>query len=194
MSASPVQPLFDYLDLFSVIPATDRREIEACAQLREVAEGEVLLQAGKTAREFFFICSGVLKIVTTNEKGVSVVLHFLKQHQFCTILDSLNRGTVSDESIVAACPASLIVFSRTALFGLYDRFPYFKTLIGEITQQALLAKIQARNAYLGEDATTRYRKFLMRQPDIALQVPLAVIAAYLGVTQQSLSRIRRSML
>lgn len=188
-----MNPLFDYLSLFTRIPGEDREAISACARLRDVGEGEVLLQAGKPAREFFFICSGVLKIVTTNEKGVDVVLHFLKEHQFCTILDSLNRGVIAEESIAAACPASLIVFPRADLFRLYDRFPYFKTLIGEITQQALLAKIQARNAYLGEDATTRYRKFLMRQPDIALKVSQADIASYLGVTQQSLSRIRRNI-
>jgi CRP-like cAMP-binding protein len=46
---------------------------------------------------------------------------------------------------------------------------------------------------MGEDALTRYKKFLSRQPDIALRVQLADVASYLGITQQSLSRIRRNI-
>jgi hypothetical protein len=76
---------------------------------------------------------------------------------------------------------------------LYETIPYFKALIDGITQQALYDKIQIRNAYMGEDATTRYQKFMVRQPDIALRVPLSDVASYLGITQQSLSRIRKNI-
>jgi CRP-like cAMP-binding protein len=185
--------LFDYLELFTRIPVHDQEVIRENIRFREVPEGHVLLAGGKRAKEFFFIKKGILKIGGTGEKGNPVVLHFLKENQFCTILQSLNHGTVADESIIAACPAELIVFSRDRLFQLYEQFPYFKTLIDQISQQTLLAKIQARNAYQGEDASTRYRKFLLRQPEIALRVPLSDVASYLGITQQSLSRIRRSI-
>lgn len=185
--------LFDYLELFTRIPAPDKKVIREHIRFEEVPEGHVLLAAGKRAKAFFFIKKGILKITAMGEKGNPVVLHFLKENQFCTILQSLNHGTVADESIIAACPAGLIVFSREQLFRLYDQFPYFKTLIDQISQQTLLAKIQARNAYQGEDASTRYRKFLLRQPEIALRVPLSDVASYLGITQQSLSRIRRNI-
>ena len=56
-----------------------------------------------------------------------------------------------------------------------------------------MEKIATRNAYMGEDATTRYLKFIQRQPEIALRVPLSDVASYLGITQQSLSRIRRNI-
>ncbi len=68
-----------------------------------------------------------------------------------------------------------------------------KELITNITQQTLLEKIRVRNAYMGEDAATRYEKFLAKQPEIALRVPLGDVASYLGVTPQSLSRIRKNM-
>ena len=86
----------------------------------------------------------------------------------------------------------MLVISKAALLDIYEKLPYLKELITGIQQQALLDKIQLRNAFLGEDASARYRLFLMRQPDVALRVPLGDIASYLGVTQQSLSRIRRT--
>ncbi len=60
-----------------------------------------------------------------------------------------------------------------------------KPLIEGIQQQTLISKIQVRNSYRGEEASVRYQKFLALQPDIALRVPLADIASYLGVTPQS---------
>jgi CRP-like cAMP-binding protein len=68
-----------------------------------------------------------------------------------------------------------------------------KSLIDEINQQRLLEKIKTRNAYLGLDSAARYRLFLNTQADIALRVSLTDIASYLGITPQSLSRIRKDL-
>jgi CRP-like cAMP-binding protein len=193
MINSEFKPLFNFLRLFRNISADDEDIISRSIRFREVKEGEVLLQEGKIAKELFFICNGILQITTVNEKGNTVTLFFLKENQFCSILNSLNNSVPANESIKAACDAALIVFSKENLLKLYETLPYFKELITGITQQALLDKIQLRNTYMGEDATTRYQKFIILQPDIALRVPLSDVASYLGVTQQSLSRIRRSI-
>jgi len=70
---------------------------------------------------------------------------------------------------------------------------YLKPLITQITHQALLDKIAIRTAYLGQDSTTRYKMFMTSQPEIALRIPLSEIASYLGITPQSLSRIRKNI-
>lgn len=144
-------------------------------------------------RSFFSIVSGILKITSINEKGNHVTQFFLKENQFCSILSSLNGNTPAEESIVTACECQLLVISKARLLLLYKQLPYFETLLKHITTQTLLSKIQTRNAYMGEDALTRYKKFIDRQPDIALRVPLVDVASYLGITPQSLSRIRRNV-
>ncbi|MNY40990.1 hypothetical protein D3C86_1757710 [compost metagenome] len=63
----------------------------------------------------------------------------------------------------------------------------------QIAQKSLMEKIYTRNAYLGVDATSRYLKFIEEQGDIALRVPQSIIASYLGITPQSLSRIRKQV-
>ncbi len=184
--------LIQYLQLFRNIPQADADIISKTFESRSVAEGAVLLEEGKTAKEIFFICKGVLRIVTANRKGVPVTYFFLKENRFCTILNSFNNNIPAAEGVQAACNAELLVITKKKLQGLYEKIPYLEKLLTGIMQQALLDKIQIRNAYLGEDAATRYQKFLMRQPDIALRVSLGDIASYLGITQQSLSRIRRN--
>ena len=93
----------------------------------------------------------------------------------------------------AARDGELVVLSNAKLTALYEKLPYLKELITGITTQSLLDKIQLRNSYFGEDAATRYRNFLLRQPDIALRVPLSDVASYLGVTQQSLQAASAGM-
>jgi len=187
------EPLFNYLSLFQPISPADQALISSYVHSRSVQEGELLLQEGRLAREMFFVCRGILKIVTVNAKGNEVTQFFIKENHFCTILNSFNNEVPANESIKAACPAELIVLPRTGLWELYAKLPYFQPLINRITQQTLLAKIAVRNGYMGEDAATRYQQFLERQPDIALRVPLSDVASYLGITPQSLSRIRKQL-
>ena len=180
-----------FLNFFKEIPAADFELIGQHLQHRDILPGQVLLQQGKTAKELFFVAAGILKIVSTSEKGNDLVQFFIKENKFCTILYSFNGGVVAQESIVAATHGELLVFSRTSLDALYDKLPYFKSVVESITQQALIDKIQVRNSLMGEEATTRYHKFISQQPDIMFRVPLSDVASYLGITQQSLSRIRR---
>src|ERR1700712_4947411 len=183
----------NFLRLFKNIPQADADLIKNELIYKKVAEGEVLFNEGQTCKEMFFIVKGVLRIVSQNEKGNKMAYFFLKENQFCSILNSFNNNVPSNEGIEAASDAELIVLKKQKLLSLYEQLPYLKELITGITTQALLDKIQVRNSYLGEDASLRYRNFLLRQPDIALRVSLSDIASYLGITQQSLSRIRKNM-
>jgi len=186
------EPLFNYLGLFQEIPSPDKEIICQNLQFKKVKEGEILLQEGKTAKEMFFICNGVLKIGSINDKGNEVVHFFLSENQFCTILKSFTENMPSTDHIQAACDTEIIVFQKDALHSLYTALPYFENLLGNILKQALLNKIIIRNSYIGEDAATRYQKFIVQQAGIALRVSQTDIASYLGITRQSLSRIRKN--
>lgn len=185
-------PLISYLQLFRTIPEEDQLLIASGFEARVAGEGDYLFKGGKICREMFFVSKGVLRIVATNDKGVEVTHYFLSENQFCTILASFNNELPAEESIQAACDAEVLVITKTGLLALYEKITYLKALIDQITQQRLLDKIQIRNAYLGLDSAARYQLFIMRQPEIALRVPLKDIASYLEITPQSLSRIRRS--
>ena len=186
-------PLISFLKLFRDIPAADVDLIAQAMEYRTYKEGDYLFQSGKVCRELFFICKGILRIVVINESGNEVTHFFLKESQFCSILNSFNNGVIADESIQAACDADVLAISRQALDKLYVQLSYLKPLIAQITHQALLDKIAIRTAYLGQDSTTRYKMFMTSQPEIALRIPLSEIASYLGITPQSLSRIRKNI-
>ncbi len=67
----------------------------------------------------FFVVDGILKIVSTNQKGNEVVQFFIKENKFCTILYSFNADVISNEGIVAAINGTLLQVSKTKLNELY---------------------------------------------------------------------------
>ena len=186
-------PLINYLQLFRPLAEEDKLLLTDAFESRTLKEGDTLFHGGNVCREMFFISKGVLRILSANEKGRDVTHYFLSENQFCTILHSFNNGVIAEETIQAACDAEVLVVTKGRLLELYGEISYLQALIDQITQQRLIDKIQTRNAYLGQDAQTRYKLFMMRQPDIALRVSLKDIASYLEITPQSLSRIRKNL-
>jgi len=185
--------LVEFLKLFRNIPPEDETLISSATQHSCYKDGAILFKGGKICRELFFICKGVLRTVMIDEDGNEVTHFFLKEDQFCSILNSFKNGIIAYENIQAACDAEVLAIDRAALDKLYLQVPYLNALINQITNQALLDKIAVRNAYLGQDSTKRYQTFIASQPEIALRVPLSNIASYLGITPQSLSRIRKNI-
>lgn len=185
--------LISLLQQLKPIPLDDQQQITDAFELKHFKEGEYLFRSGQVCRQMFFIEDGVLRIMAQNEKGNEITYFFLKAGQLCTILKSFNDGIIADESIQAACDARVTVISKNRLEQLYARIPYLRELIAQATQSTLLAKISTRNAYRGLDSAERYKLFMEQQGYIAQRVSLTDIASYLGITPQSLSRIRRNI-
>ena len=100
----------------------------------------------------------------------------------------------STDNIIAATDADVLCINYKTLQQLYTQLPYLQNIIQHIQQTAFIEKINLRNHFLNhEDAASRYKLFVKQMPTVALRVSLTNIASYLGITPQSLSRIRRSL-
>lgn len=185
--------LTSYVEGLRDLSDEDRAVLSAGFLPRTFPEGEELFAGGKTCDVLFFICKGVLKIHSVNEKGAGITHYFYKENQFCTILDSFQKSMYTEVSIAAACSAEVLQISKNNLIALYDQLPFMKDIIDQAIQQGLMEKVRIRNSYLGQDADHQYRLFVAQQPDIALRVAVKDIASFLGITPQSLSRIRKNI-
>lgn len=185
--------LITSLQTLKTLPEADKAIITKAFRPMSVKEGEFLFEGGKICREMYFIRKGVLRLVSFDEKGNDVTYFFLKQNQFCTILDSFLNERPAVNGIQAACDAEVMAVTRTHLFELYTQLPYLKGIIENLQQQQLLQKIELQNAYHHKDATARYQLFTQLQPEVARQVKLQDVASYLGIAPQSLSRLRKQV-
>jgi len=185
--------LVNYLEQLRPIPAADRKIITEHFTLKTFKEGEFLVKPDKIARELFFVCSGVIRIGSANHKGVELTHYFYNENHLVSILQSFNEEIETTAYIQASCNAEVLSISKDKLMHLYKELPYLKGLIDHQHQLNLINKVNMRNTYLGEEAQNRYKIFLAQHPDIVLRVSQKDIASYLGITPQSLSRIRKQM-
>ncbi|HEY0176258.1 MAG TPA: cyclic nucleotide-binding domain-containing protein [Pedobacter sp.] len=183
--------LINYLQLLRPISADDQKIITAHFTSKNFKEGEFLIGPNKIAREMFFVCNGVIRIGSTNDRGVELTHYFYNEKRFVSILQSFNDEIATPAFIQASCEATVLSISKSRLLNLYRELPYMKELIDRQNQLNLIEKVNTRNTYLGEEAENRYKLFVMQYPDIVLRIPVKDIASYLGITPQSLSRIRK---
>lgn len=189
-----MNPLITYFKLLRHIPKEDEQIITAHFEAKHFKEGEYLFKGnGLVSREMFFVCRGVIRITSVNDKDVEVTHFFYNENKFCSILQSFNDETPTPAAIQACCDAEVLAITHRGLLELYQQLPWLKQLIDNINQLHLIEKVNVRNTYLGMDAEKQYRLFTVQQPDIAIRVPLKDIAGYLGITPQSLSRIRKNI-
>jgi CRP-like cAMP-binding protein len=110
---------------------------------------------------------------------------------FCTLLTSFEQQTPTPVGIYAACPTQVLVIDKARWTTLEHALPSLAPIFTRLLRHTLLEKLSLQRSYLRQDAATRYETFLATQPTIAQRVPQHLIAAYLGITPQSLSRLRQ---
>ncbi|GGD27831.1 Crp/Fnr family transcriptional regulator [Hyunsoonleella pacifica] len=158
------------------------KEIKLCKEQYFVEAGSVLKQVG-------FVLDGILRICYYNNKGDEIAKIFIEEHH---LLFNLNN-VPSTEYIQAATDCKLLVFSNSDWNEISDTIIDWKNIIQRITNKALSQKLERVSPLVSQNATTRYLEFMKKYPMLANRIPLSYIASYLGITQQSLSRIRRNI-
>ncbi|GAL85200.1 hypothetical protein MYP_2429 [Sporocytophaga myxococcoides] len=106
-------------------------------------------------------------------------------------LTSFNDRTSSKEYLQALTDMELVIITREAMEYFAVNISNWNSIIRKLTEKALLEKLKLSNEMVLDDAYTRYQKLMERQPEIVQRVPLNIIASYLGVSQYTLSRIRK---
>ncbi|MEM1337540.1 MAG: Crp/Fnr family transcriptional regulator [Bacteroidota bacterium] len=159
----------------------------------ELGIGSYFSQAGKIANQVAFVQNGILRVCYYNKEGEEITRYFIDENNFVVDLNSYNLQIPSCEYIQAIVPTQLLVFHRDQLKTLADTIITWDKIIGKITSKALMEKVNRISPMLSEDAKTRYVKFHNRFPTLVNRIPLNHLASYIGITKNSLSRIRKEI-
>jgi CRP-like cAMP-binding protein len=186
-----MKELINYFLQFGQLKEQDIAFIKSKAEERTLKKEDYFSEAGKIAKEVAFIKEGILRVCYYNNKGEEITRYFIDECNFAVDLSSFTTKIPSSEYIQAVTNCQVIVFSTDALKDISSTIKEFDSIISQITTNALLEKVRRISPMLAEDAKTRYAHFLENYPKLANRIPLSLLASYLGITQSSLSRIRR---
>lgn len=154
---------------------------------------EYFSEAGKISKQVGFILEGITRVCYYDNKGEEITKYFIEENNLVVDLESFDNEIPSTAYVQAITDCRLIIFSKKDWKELLNTIIGWDTIVHKITSKALMQKVERRSPLVSEDATTRYLKFLEIYPAVVNRIPLAYIASYLGITQSSLSRIRKNI-
>ncbi len=153
------------------------------------AKNELLLLAGTPVRKLFFFKKGIVRGYRI-EKEIAITHYFYTENILGTDYESYLTGEPGELYLEALTPVEVYEFQQEAFQALYDQSHTFERLGRIFAEVAYLNMVKRMKAFQTQDLKARYLSLMAQHPDLLYQVPQKYIASYLGVTPQSLSRIR----
>lgn len=181
--------LFDHIH--NISPLTEEASKALSSEFKKVEKqkGDYLLKEGAICRNLYFLERGCLRgFYFLEEKEITHWFAF--ENDFVTSFHSFITRKASVENIQLLEDAVLWSISYDALYTLYDRFPEIERL-GRISCEKYYIRLEERyvNAQF-KTAGERYLDLVNSNPLMLQRVPLGYIASFLGISQETLSRIR----
>lgn len=184
-----MEEFIEYILQFGNLNQQQIEFISQKAKEVDLPKEDYFVEAGKVLKRVGFIVDGIIRICYYNNEGKEITKIFIEENHLLLNL----KNVPSTEYIQAATDCKLLVFSVEDWEEISDTLIGWDHITQKIMTKSLGQKLERVSPLVSQDATTRYLEFLEKYPTLANRIPLSYIASYLGITQSSLSRIRRNI-
>ena len=178
-----------FVNRLSPLHEAARENLSNSLQDKTFNKGDYLVKAGETCRYLYFINEGLVK--TFFYKDIKeFIMRFFPEGSMVTVLDSFLPQTASAFMMMALEPTAVTCLSRSALEELCKKHHCIETFFRKLLSVATVNMMKRISEMLEENGTESYRHFVSENGPLLQRISLGDLAAYLGITQVSLSRIR----
>lgn len=172
----------------------EREALAAVVRRRELRRRQFLLQAGDVCRYYSFVVRGCLKMYYVDRQGKEHGLFCAEESGWVADLGSAHHRRPSDYYIEALEPSVVLQIAVTDLGQLWNRFHIFDRYFRVITEEAYVQLQRALLLSYSATARERYEVFVRDFPQLVARLPALQIASFLGITPESLSKVKRELL
>jgi CRP-like cAMP-binding protein len=180
--------LFSFISTYMPLQEDEKKALTELDIVKSFAKGTVLLKEGQLSDDGYFILKGGLRcfyIVDGEEKTTAFYTEYESLSPMCTI-DGKPSG-----HYVSCMEDSVIIVSNSAMEkAIFAKFPRFETLCRILSEKLLAENKASFDQFRISSPEERYLSLLRDRPDLVQRVPQYQMASYLGITPQSLSRMR----
>ena len=185
--------LRSYLEARATFAAGDLDAVRAALLHKHLDAWEFLQRAGDVTRYAAFVASGCLRNYIVDAKGKEHIVQFAPETWWLADSTSLQAGTPSPYFIDAVEDSELLLLDRASHQKLVERVRGYAAAFRTWLQRHAAAKDQRIVSALSASAEERYLEFLKVYSSIAARVPQSMLASYLGMTPETVSRIRKNL-
>ncbi|UOQ72136.1 Crp/Fnr family transcriptional regulator [Hymenobacter cellulosilyticus] len=182
-----------YLQSKANFTAEDLERVRAASVLRPLRKRQYLLQAGDVLLAHSFVTAGCLRTYSVDPKGAEHTMYFSVENWWAGDQESLTTGLPSRFNIEAIEDSVVVQIKKEDFAQLRREVPPLDKVVNDILYRSFVAAQGRIHSAISYSAEEKYREFLQKYPGLALRVPQHMIASFLGITTETLSRIRRHL-
>ncbi|MDD7887985.1 Crp/Fnr family transcriptional regulator [Flavivirga sp. 57AJ16] len=179
-----------YINDKTSLPEEDLNEILSYAIIKKLRRRQFLLQEGDIWRYNAFICSGFVRTYSVDDKGTEHIMNFSPENYWTGDRESLTNETPSKFNIEALENTEVLLIKKQDFEMLCKKIPLFNNLINNILHKSFLTSQSRIHSSISQSSEDKYNNFVLKFPTIANRVPQHMIASYIGISPETLSRIR----
>lgn len=171
-------------------------EFEKCTSFfthKKIRKHQFLLQEGEVCRSIAFVNSGCLRVYTIDHKGAEHIIQFAIEDWWVSDLHSYLSGKPATYNIDALQNSEVLLLDKNSREELLKTVPKMERFFRLLQEANYIATHKRISDSLSTSADERYLEFIKTYPELFEKVPQNQIASYLGITPQSLSRIRKEL-
>ena len=187
-----MQAFFHYINSYAStsISEADFKVIQTHFMPKSLRKKQFLLVEGEVCKHFAFIVKGAMRQYYTDEKGVEHIVNLYVENWWAGDRESFVMATPSAYHIDAWEDCEVLLVTRESILALTNQFPAFNELVLKLDERNSIASQKRITSSISFTAKVRYDEFAKCYPNFLQRFPQHIIASYLGITKETLSRIR----
>lgn len=184
------EQLTNYINSIIEVNESDLKIILSYFKAITLKKNDLLLTNGQTSQRTFFVGNGCLRIFYINEDGQDSTRYFAFENQFATAVASFITAEPSEEFIQAAEDSELLYITHKDFHHLLETIPQWEKFYRCYLEKAYVHNTKRLMSFLTQDATEKYRQLLAENPIIVRRLSNKMVASYLNISQETLSRLK----
>ncbi len=176
------------------LPEDRIEELLSIGKEKSYRTSEYFIRAGEMPLKIAFVSKGLMRYVYTNDKGDEFTKAMMAENNFISSYSAMVLGKPSYFSIEALENTQLLVIKWSDFLALQKKDIFWVRFLMKFLEKGYIIKEKRERDLLLLDAETRYKEFLNEFPGMDQRVKQGVIASYLGIQPETLSRIRRKII
>lgn len=175
------------------ISETEYKELEHLVYSLKLKKGTILLQENQVCNRAFFVCKGLLRSYTIDEMGKDHIIQFASENWWIADRSSFYFDEPA-ELFIDVIEDAEIVYIHKEFIKTAEKLSQSFASFNSLALQKNIRQMQKRiNYLLAATAEKKYLDFIEMHREITFRLPLHMIASYLGITPESLSRVRKEL-
>lgn len=184
------EKLLNHFTRFKPLSNEEVEAIDETMRYQQFGKGTVLLKEAQISSDTYFVLEGIVRQYYLID-GVEKTSDFFSDEQWVVSLNHINPNNPSPYYLECCTDCSLLIGNSQKGEGLFKKFPNLETISRKLMERVFTEQQEKIEAFTINSPTLRYQNLLKSRPDLFQRIPQYQIASYIGVTPESLSRIRK---